>query len=108
MIDPTAFVTVATDGDHVSVSIAGEIDLSNADQVEEEITSAIPNHCTSASVDLTDVTYVDSVGMRIFFNLVAQLHTAQIELTIIAPPSSPARRIVDISGLNAVVTVEPV
>jgi len=108
MIDPTAWVTAVPAGDHVSISIAGEIDLSNAEQVEEEITSAIPNHCTSASVDLTDVTYVDSVGMRIFFNLVAQLRTAQIELKVIAPPTSPARRIVDISGLNAVVTVEPV
>ena len=108
MIDPTAFVTASAEGDHVSISIAGEIDLSNADEVEEQITSAIPNRCTSASVDLTDVTYVDSVGMRLFFNLVAQLRTAQIELKMIAPPSSPARRIVDISGLNAVVPVEPV
>lgn len=108
MIEPTAFVTVSSQGDHVSISIEGEIDLSNADQIEEDITAAIPNHCTSASVDLTDVTYVDSVGMRVFFNLVAQLRTAQIELKVIAPPSSPARRIVDISGLNAVVTVEPV
>ncbi|HEX4819403.1 MAG TPA: STAS domain-containing protein [Acidimicrobiales bacterium] len=108
MIEPTAFVTVSSQGDHVSISIEGEIDLSNADQIEEDITTAIPNHCTSASVDLTDVTYVDSVGMRVFFNLVAQLRTAQIELKVIAPPSSPARRIVDISGLNAVVTVEPV
>ena len=107
MIEPTAFVTVATTGDHVAISISGEIDLSNADEVEAEITSAIPNHCTNASVDLTDVTYVDSVGMRLFFNLVAQLRTAQIELKVIAPRSSPARRIVDISGLNAVVTVEP-
>jgi len=108
MIDPTAWVTAVPEGDHVSISISGEIDLSNADRVEEEITSAIPNHCTSASVDLTEVTYVDSVGMRIFFNLVAQLRTAQIDLKVIAPPTSPARRIVDISGLNAVVTVEPV
>ena len=107
MIDPTAFVTVSTDGDHVSISIAGEIDLSNADQVEEDVTGAIPNDSAGASIDLSDVTYVDSVGMRIFFNLVAQLRTAQIELKIIAPRSSPARRIVDISGLNAVVTVEP-
>ena len=108
MIDPTAFVTSSTKGSHVSISIAGEIDLSNADQVEDEITTAIPNQCTSASVDLTAVTYVDSVGMRLFFNLVAQLRTAQIDLKMIAPPSSPARRIVDISGLNAVVLVEPV
>ena len=108
MIEPTAFVTASSEGNHVSISIAGEIDLSNAEQVEEEIAAAIPNLCTTASVDLTEVTYVDSVGMRLFFNLVAQLRTAQIELKMLAPPSSPARRIVDLSGLNAVVPVEPV
>ena len=105
MIEPTAFVTVAADGDHVSVSISGEIDLSNAGDIESEVAAAIPNHSTSASVDLTDVTYIDSVGMRIFFTLVARLRTAQIDFKVIAPVRSPARRIVEIAGLNAVVDV---
>lgn len=107
MIDPTAFVTSSSEGGHVSIVISGEIDLSNADDVEHDVTGAIPNHCTSASVDLTEVTYIDSVGMRIFFNLAARLRTAQIEMKVIAPTTSPARRIVEISGLTAVVDVEP-
>lgn len=107
MIDPTAFVTAAADGGHVSIAVTGEIDLANADAIEHDIVVAIPNACMSASVDLTDVTYVDSVGMRMFFNLVARLRTAQIALKVIAPHSSPARRIVDISGLTSVVAVEP-
>ena len=107
MIDPIAFVTSTTDGNHVSLVISGEIDLANADDIDLRIAEAIPNHCTSASVDLTDVTYVDSVGMRIFFKLVGQLRTAQIDLVVVSPRTSPSRRIVEISGLDSVATVEP-
>ena len=107
MIEPAAGVTTAADGGHVSIVISGEIDLSNADEIEVTVVESIPNQCSSASVDLSDVTYIDSVGMRIFFKLAAQLHTAQIALKIVAPHTSPARRIVDISGLTAVVLVEP-
>ena len=107
MIDPTAFVTATADGDDVCVVISGEIDLSNAEEVESDIAAAISNHCKNASIDLSDVTYIDSIGMRVFFNLVARLRTAQIELKFIAPLRSPARRIVEIAGLTSVVTVEP-
>ena len=107
MIEPAAVVTATAEGGHVSLSISGEIDLSNADELELTVVESIPNHCTSASVDLSDVAYIDSVGMRIFFKLAAQLHTAQIDFKVIAPRTSPARRIVDISGLTAVVAVEP-
>lgn len=107
MIDPTVFVSSRMEDGHVSVALSGEIDLSNADNVERDVARAIPNHATSASIDLTKVTYIDSVGMRLFFNLAARLRTAQIEMRIIAPVTSPARRIVEISGLTAVVAVEP-
>jgi stage II sporulation protein AA (anti-sigma F factor antagonist) len=107
MIDPTAFVSSTMEDGHVSVVVSGEIDLSNVDDVNGEIGHGIPNHATSASIDLTRVTYIDSVGMRLFFDLAARLRTAQIEMKIIAPMSSPARRIVEISGLTAVVAVDP-
>lgn len=107
MMEPTAFVSARADGGHVYIVVSGEIDLSNADDIERDIAHAIPNHITSASIDLTDVTYIDSVGMRLLFSLAAQLRTAQIGLTIVAPENSPARRIVEISGLPAVVAIEP-
>ena len=107
MINPTAFVTATTEDDHVAIVITGDIDLSNADDVESDIAAAVPNRSTSASIDLSDVSYIDSIGMRVFFNLAARLRTAQIDLTVIAPLRSPARRIIEISGLGSVVAVEP-
>jgi stage II sporulation protein AA (anti-sigma F factor antagonist) len=60
-----------------------------------------------AVVDLTQVTYIDSIGMRVLFGLATSLQTAQIGLKLIAPIGSPARRLIEISGLDVIVDVEP-
>jgi len=104
---PGITVTARSDGDTVLIVIEGEIDLSNADHVEGEITAAISNRTMSAAIDLTAVTYVDSIGMRVLFELATRLETAQIGLKLVAPIGSPARRVIEISGLNAVVDIEP-
>jgi stage II sporulation protein AA (anti-sigma F factor antagonist) len=102
-------VTVSTraDGDVVLIVISGEIDLSNAGFVEEQIAGAISNRTLKAAVDLADVTYIDSIGMRVLFALALQLETAQIALKLLAPIGSPARRVIEISGLDSIVAVEP-
>lgn len=105
----TAGVTVSAraDGDVVLIMISGEIDLSNATFVEDQIASAITNHTLSAAIDLTAVGYIDSIGMRVLFALSRRLETAQIGLKLVAPIGSAARRVIEISGLDSIVTVEP-
>ena len=107
MTPPLATVRVGADGDIVHVAIKGEIDLSNASDIEGELADAISNHVTGARVDLDDVTYIDSVGMRVFFKLVTQLRTAQIGLTLVAAHGSPARRVMEVSGLIEFADVQP-
>jgi stage II sporulation protein AA (anti-sigma F factor antagonist) len=75
--------------------------------VEQQITGAISNRAMSAVVDLTNVTYVDSVGMRVLFALASRLETAQIALKLIAPIGSPSRRVIEISGLDSIVALDP-
>ena len=101
-------VTVAarSDGDIVLIVISGELDLSNANYVENQIASAITNQTMRTAIDLTDVDYIDSIGMRVLFALAARLETAQIGLKIVAPIGSPARRVIEIAGLDSVVDVE--
>ena len=107
MTGPLATVAVSTDGTAVRVVVRGEVDLANGDQVEREIAAAIGNEVTSAIVDLSGVTYLDSVGMRLLFKLTTRLRTAQIPLQLVAPIGSPARRVLEISGLTSLVDVEP-
>jgi anti-anti-sigma factor len=102
-----ASVDVKSDGDTVHIVLAGEIDMANAAVVEDQVCGAIDNHMTAATIDLSQVTYLDSAGLRILFDLAARLPTLQIDLELVAPAGSPSRRVVELSGLVAVARVTP-
>jgi anti-anti-sigma factor len=103
----TASVDVAVDHGRVRIAVAGEVDLANAAAVEEQIGAAITNQVTGVSVDLGEVDYIDSAGLRIFFALAPRLAGLQIALEIVAPVGSPSRRLVELSGLASVVPLHP-
>jgi stage II sporulation protein AA (anti-sigma F factor antagonist) len=105
VIAPGVTVTTRADGDVVLIVIAGEIDLSNAKYVEQEVAAAISNRTLTTAIDLTSVGYIDSVGLRVLFALTSRLETAQIGLKLIAPIGSPARRVIEIAGLDAIVEI---
>ncbi|MCP2251904.1 stage II sporulation protein AA (anti-sigma F factor antagonist) [Prauserella aidingensis] len=95
------------DPQSVEIAVTGEIDLSNADQVRNELYEAIANDLMQVSVNLTGVSYLDSSGLRVLFMLAERLQRLQTELAIVAPPGTPARRIVELAGFDAVATLRP-
>jgi anti-anti-sigma factor len=102
-----ALVTSMADGGLVHVVVSGDIDLSNAAQVEDHLFGAISNQATAASVDLAGVGYLDSAGLRILFALAGRLEALQIALTLVVPVAAPARSVIELSGLSSVVSVRP-
>lgn len=96
----TATVRFHADGEAVRVRLAGDIDLANAGTVQDEVNSAITNRVSNVVVDLSDVTYLDSAGLRILFTLAGRLRTLQTTLEVLVPVSSPVRRAVELSGLE--------
>lgn len=96
-----ANVSVRTDGTSVLVSIAGEIDIDNADDVEQQMLHAIDNRMTGVRLDLTYLDYMDSSGLRILFNLASRLKVLQIDLDVVAPPGTPTRRVLELAGFDA-------
>jgi len=105
-------VTIATvkvhfDETAVHIAVAGEIDLANAAVVEDEIFAAVDNRATRVVVDLTDLRYVDSSGLRILFILAGRLETLQMAMEVVAPPGSPIRRLAQVSGLHSFIELSP-
>ncbi|MBB3663369.1 MULTISPECIES: STAS domain-containing protein [Prauserella salsuginis group] len=96
-----------TESQSVEITVTGEIDLSNAEQVRSELYGAIANNLIRVSLDLTGVSYLDSSGLRILFTLADRLQRMQTELDIVAPPRTPVRRIVELAGFDAVATLRP-
>lgn len=101
-----ANVEVRADGDQVRLLLSGDVDLSNAPEVQDRVSSAIPNHATDVDLDLTNVTYLDSAGLQIIFSLAVQLRRLQIGLKVIAPQRTPAGHAIAMSGMASLAHVE--
>jgi len=102
-----ARVEAATEDGRVRIALSGEVDLDNAGDVEAELARAISNQATVVSINLAGVAYLDSAGLRVLFHLVERLATLQIAVELVAPMGSPSRRVVELSGLAALVPLEP-
>ena len=99
----TANVKVHVAGSAVHISIAGEIDLANAGAVEDEVLAAVDNTATHVIMDLTDLMYIDSSGLRILFMLAGRLEVLQVRMQVVAPHGTPIHRVIELSGLDALV-----
>jgi anti-anti-sigma factor len=103
----SARVDARTEGGDVRLALGGEIDLDNASTVEGQLVAAITNHTERVTLDLTDVEYLDSAGLRVLFHLVDRLTTLQIGVTLVSPLTSPSRRAIELSGLGTLVRMDP-
>ncbi|HJT05008.1 MAG TPA: STAS domain-containing protein [Pseudonocardiaceae bacterium] len=103
----TARVDSSADNGSMHIRLSGEIDLANAAAVEDQIRAALPPQPSAVSVDLTDLTYLDSAGMRVLYGLASRLHALRIVLELIVPFDSPTRRLIELSGFESIAMVRP-
>ncbi|HEV7845170.1 MAG TPA: STAS domain-containing protein [Thermoleophilaceae bacterium] len=93
-------------GDDVVVArLSGEIDMSNANEVGDELSSAVPNTALGLVLDLTALTYLDSSGVHLVFDLAERLRTRQQQLRVVVPAGAPIRRVLRIVELDDSVPV---
>lgn len=102
----TANVVVHREESSVRIGISGEIDLENAETVEGQLAEAIPNETTGVLLDLGELDYLDSAGLRVLFALAARLEVLQILLRVHVPSGSPSRRALQLSGFEGIATLE--
>jgi anti-anti-sigma factor len=73
------------------VRIAGEVDISNAGELEDHISEAVPNDAAGLVIDLSDTGFLDSAGIRMLFELGERLGGRRQEVAIVVPPESLIR-----------------
>ena len=87
--------------DHSGITIAtvdGEIDLSNAAELEVAISHAVGNEALGLVVDLVHVDYLDSSGVTLLFNLARRLSRRQQKFVVVVPGEAHVREILSLSG----------
>jgi anti-anti-sigma factor len=105
---PDAFASIESFDrpDAVLVTLRGEVDMSNVDTVYDEILIAI-GQVGSASLDLSEVRYIDSQGLRMLKRLSDRLALAGVLLTVTAPPDSIAGQLLAITTMSDYLRIEP-
>ena len=79
-------------------TLDGEIDLSNAAELEVAISHAVANEALGLVVDLVRVGYLDSSGVTLLFNLARRRSRRQQELDVEVPGEAHVSEILTQSG----------
>jgi anti-sigma B factor antagonist len=95
------------EGDVPIVVIEGEIDASNAFEINGRLRDVLSNQGAALVVDLSETTYIDSAGINVLFKLALALGERQQELHLVVATDSPIARMVAIVGLDAAVPTHP-
>ena len=88
------------------VQLGGELDISNAQAVEELLDAAILTSTGAFVVDLCDVDFLDSSAINLLMRARAQLGRQDRQLILVCPPG-PVRRVFELAGISDLFTVFP-
>ena len=91
-VDDARGVTVAT--------VDGEIDLSNATELEMAISHAVANEAVGLVIDLGRVDYLDSSGVTLLFNLARRVARRQQRFAVVVPAEAHVAEILSLSGAD--------
>jgi anti-anti-sigma factor len=92
-------VRVEQDGEALVVSAFGELDLSNAETLEQELRRAIADDASELILDLGGVSFIDSAALRVLL-LMAKYSLRNGGRLRMLLGSTPVERAVEANGLE--------
>jgi anti-sigma B factor antagonist len=87
------------EGDVHTIALRGEMDLSNAGEVERELLHAEATDAPTILVDLSELNFMDSTGIRLLIAADARSRADSCRLSLIRPPA-PVARVLCIAGVD--------
>ena len=87
----------------VVARLGGEVDLSNAGSITDQLLDAMDNAAARLVLDLSCTNYLDSSGVRMIFELAHRLRTRRQELRIVVPDESNVKRVLMLTEVERMV-----
>ena len=84
------------------VAVSGELDISNAATLEATVAALAAQRPQRLSFDLSRLSYMDSAGVAVLLGAASKVKEVRLH-----DPSPAVRRIVEITGLTEVLSIEP-
>jgi anti-anti-sigma factor len=90
-------IAVERRGGMVVARLGGEVDMTNATYLRDELLASMPNDALALVIDLGGCRYLDSAGIEVLFDMARRLRRRRQELRLALPPGSPLRRLLDLT-----------
>jgi anti-anti-sigma factor len=90
---------------NVNYKLSGRVDGTNADQYDLEISALLKTAGPSFSIDLSELTYISSLGLRIFLKTAKDLKSQNKKL-ILVKPNSEILDLLLMSGFDKIIEIE--
>jgi anti-anti-sigma factor len=104
---PLADVRFEREDGIVIAVLTGEVDMSNATSVRQQIAGSVTPDDDAVVVDLSELSFMDSAGLHSVVELSTVLDEGRQKLLLCVPHGSPMERAIEIIGLPQAVSVHP-
>ena len=92
---------IDTKNDFWEVSLAGELDVSTADELKKSLHKLVDEKNIDMKLNLENLDYIDSTGLGVMIGILKRLKIENKEVYI-EKPRNNVRRIFNITGLDKV------
>ena len=96
---------IDTKNDFWEVSLAGELDVSTADELKKSLHKLVDEINIDMKLNLENLDYIDSTGLGVMIGILKRLKIENKEVYI-EKPKNNVRRIFNITGLDKVFKME--
>jgi anti-anti-sigma factor len=100
-----AEIAVERRGGNVVAHVNGEIDMTNAAYLREQLLESTPNDALALVIDITGCRYLDSAAIEVLFDLSRRLERRRQELRLVMPQSSPLKRVIELTEIASAAPV---
>jgi anti-sigma B factor antagonist len=84
----------------IYAQLRGEVDMSNAEELRDDLSRMTPNDALGLVLDLNEVTYLDSAGIHLIYRLREALRARGQRLQLVIPPDSLINDTLRLAGLD--------
>ena len=92
-------IAVERRGGTVVAHLGGEVDMTNAAHVRDELLASIPNDALGLVLDLGECRYLDSAAIEVVFDMARRMRRRRQDLRLVVPLSSPLKRVLELTDV---------
>jgi anti-anti-sigma factor len=100
-VSTSAEIAIEREGGMVVARLTGEVDMTNAAYIGDELTNSVPNEALGLVIDLGGTRYLDSAGIELLFELARKLVRRRQQLKLALPKTSPLRRVLILTDVQS-------